>query len=472
MTGAVRLSQLSLLIQETLQGAFAWKRFWVIAEVTNHSFYHQKGFHYFDLVEREERATHRPGGWSKQASPNILTKMAAVAWTSGAARIKAFEASTGQAFTNDIQVLVEVSVDYHPVYGLKLTLLDIDPSFTLGQQEQERQRTINRLLQDYPDYAWLQPDGSIQTFNQELELPVVIQRIAIVSSRTAAGYEDFLHNLEHNPFHYTFITDGFFTAVQGEQNAPALAATLEDVAAAARRTGLDYDAVVIIRGGGAATDLLLFDQLEIAAAVASCPFPVLTGIGHQRNESITDLMAHTSLKTPTKVAEFIIHHNRSFEQELLTVQQSVIIHAQQMLAASQQELLQLRSALVHQSQALLFQHKHTIQLYRNLVQRQPALLLSANHNRLLQGQQALQLLQKNFISKQRLSLDNLLRLTRMASPEKQLQRGFALLRKEGKFLSDARTLEPGDTIDIIMSDAEFNSTINSKKSTDGKPFDL
>lgn len=471
MSSFMRLSQLSLLIQETLQDSFAYKRFWVIAEVINHSFYRQKGFHYFDLVEREDskfkNQSRVPSGNS-----TITTKLAAVAWSTGASRIKAFENETAQIFTNDIEVLVEVSVDYHPVYGLKLTLLDIDPRFTLGQQEQQRQATIEMLLKENPDYVWRNIDGKLQTFNQELELPLVIQRIAIVSSRSAAGYEDFLHSLENNPFHYKFITDGFFTTVQGEQNAPALASTLQDVTEAAHQKGLDYDAVVIIRGGGSGTDLLLFDRPEIALAVAACPFPVLAGIGHQKNESITDMMAHTSLKTPTKVAEYIIQHNRTFEQELLASQQSVIIHAQQMLAATKQELTQLRAAVLFQSQSLLFQHKQSLMFWKNMFAQRPLQLLSTKKNELAQTINTLRLHNRNLLKHQQSNIENLIRLFRMASPENLLQRGFALIRHNNNFVSSGIDIKKGDIIEIIMADAEISTTVNNKKIPDGKSFDL
>ncbi|MBC6491461.1 exodeoxyribonuclease VII large subunit [Flavihumibacter stibioxidans] len=465
MSKPMRLSQLSLLIQEALQETFAWKRFWVMAEVSNHSFYSQKGFHYFDLVETENR-----DGRGKSGAA-ILSKIPAVAWATGAARIRAFETATGQKFGNEIQVLAEVSVDYHPVYGLKLTLLDIDARFTLGQLEQKRQATISRLIHECPDYVW-QVDEILHTFNQELELPRVIQRIAVISSRTAAGYEDFLHSLENNPFHYTFIIDGFFTTVQGENNAPELAATFEDVTKAAARTGIDYDAVVIIRGGGASTDLLIFDQFEIAAAVATCPFPVLTGIGHQKNETITDLMAHTSLKTPTKVAEFILQQNRSFELELLQLQQSVIIYSQQMLAASRQELMQLKSSLIHQSQASLIQHKHDLLVKKQMLARQPSLLLAARQQNLHLLDRQLATANRNFLRLHQNELESLLRLFRMASPEKALQRGFALVESKGKLIANADGVVVGDEIRVILGSTALGTTVNTKTNYDGKPFDL
>ena len=465
MSNPLRLSQLNLLIQEVLQENFAMKRFRVMAEVSNHSFYAQKGFHYFDLVETENRY-----GKGKSGA-TIISKIPAVAWATGAARIRAFESETAQKFGNEIQILAEVSVDYHPVYGLKLTLLDIDASFTLGQLEQKRQDTINRLLTEWAEFVW-KTDEVLGTFNQELELPRVIQRIAVISSRTAAGYEDFLHSLENNPFHYRFILDGFFTTVQGEHNATELAAAVDEVSAAAARTGIDYDAVVIIRGGGASTDLLIFDQFEIAAAVAACPFPVLTGIGHQKNETITDLMAHTSLKTPTRVAEFILQQNRSFELEVFQLQQSVIIYSQQMLAASRQEMLQVKSSLIQQSQALLLQHKHELQQKKQFLFRQPASLLATKQAGLhLLGKQ-LASANKNFLRIHQNELDSLLRLFKMASPEKVLQRGFALVEYKGKLISQPAEVAVGDDIRVILGNIALDATVNNKTTYDGKPFDL
>ncbi|ULQ51903.1 exodeoxyribonuclease VII large subunit [Flavihumibacter fluvii] len=441
MSSPLRLSQLSLLLQEVISETFSFRRFWVVAEISNHSFYAQKGFHYFDLIETEKAGLKSKG--------SLITKMAAVAWSAGAARIKAFEAATGQRFGNDLQVLAEVTVDFHPVYGLKLTLVDIDPRFTLGLLEQQRQATINRLLDELPDYIWKEGER-IMTFNQDLQLPVVIQRVAIISSSTAAGYEDFLHSLEENPFGYHFITHAFFTTVQGENNAPALAASVEKIVSRAEEDGLDYDAVVIIRGGGASTDLLIFDQFEIAAAVASCPFPVITGIGHLKNETITDLVANTALKTPTKVAEFIIQHNRTFENSLTGLQQSLIIHAQQYMTGAKQELQSLRSALAYQTQANIFHHRSVLQQVESSIKRMPG----------------------EYLRNKQANVDNLVRLFKMASPEKVLQRGFAIIELKGKIISDAATVSIGDELTIILSGTAIDSTVHQKKPYNGKPFEL
>lgn len=459
----MRLSQLSLLLQEIIGDAFAFRRFWVVAQVSNHSYYAQKGFHYFDLIETEAASGRGKG--------TLVAKIPAVAWTQGAARIRDFESATGQRFTNDIEVLVEVSVDFHPVYGLKLTLLDLDARFTLGQLEQQKQLTIDRLLLEHPDEVWM-ADGRLVSFNQELVMPPVVQRIAVISSRTAAGYEDFLHSLEHNAFGYRFDIDSYFTTVQGEQHARALAETIDEVAGIAYDKGLDYDAVVVIRGGGASTDLLIFDQFEVARAIASSPFPVITGIGHQKNETLADLLAHTPLKTPTKVAEFIVQRNRSFEQTIIGLQQSLVIRSQQFLAAVKEELQQLKTALVLDARQTLGKECSRLQNLRTSVSRQPLVLLSKSAGAVEQQGQRLMVAQKNFLQRERQSLDHLLRLFQMASPEKVLRRGFALIEHKGRIISNAAAVAVGDELKIILSGTALAATVHDKTDDDGSSFNV
>jgi exodeoxyribonuclease VII large subunit len=419
MLSPIRLSQLSLLVQEAIGHSFALRRFWVIAEIGNHSFYGQKGFHYFDLIESEPATSNK--------KPVLISKMPAVAWSAGAGQIKKFEAVTAQLFSNNLQVLVEVSVDFHAVYGLKLVLMDIDPHFTLGLLQLQRQATINRLLQELPETVWAE-DDEIKTFNQELDFPVVIQRIAIVTSATAAGYEDFMHSLQSNSFGYRFICDPFYTTVQGELNAPELAAAITKTINAAETSGIDYDAVVLIRGGGASTDLLIFDQFEVAAAIAGCPFPVITGIGHQKDETIADLMAHTAVKTPTKAAEFIIQHNHNFEGHISNLQQSLALQAQQ----------------------VIYRHKIRLQALDALIKKMPAIFL---HNRQSQ-------------------LQSIIRVLKMASPEKNLQRGFAIIKSKGEIIRSADAVAVGDELTIILNGAEIDSLVQSKKPYHGKEFNL
>lgn len=472
MMAPLRLSELSEMIRLTLQESFAWQRFWVVAEITNQTYYGHKGFHYFDLVETEEPVAPTTRMPRKSKTANSLTaKIAGVAWREGAIRIRAFEQETGQVFGNELQVLIEVSVDYHPVYGLKLTLLDIDSRFTLGQLEQKKQATIQRLLLECPDFVWEQ-EGPLQSANKELYLPPVIQRIAVVSSKNAAGYEDFLHSLDTNSFGYKFEIHAFYATVQGEQHALELAATISAIETRALELEQDFDAVILIRGGGAATDLLIFDQFEVAEAIAACPFPVFTGIGHQKNETIADLLAHTAFKTPTKVAEFIIERNRGFETGLFTILHQVQLLSKQLLAEQFSFLDRVRFSLSYRTQELLNQEKQQIREMNALVRRQPQRLLSNQQLLLQEVKTSLQVNTTGYIRTREKDLAHLLRLFRMSSPEKLLARGFALVVKDGKVQANATEIHPEDKIQILFAGSQLDAAVKHKKEYDGDPFNL
>ena len=241
--------------------------YWVKAEISSLSI---KGGHmYLELVDGKS------------------AKMRATCWSGTQEMLSAyFESETGQTLQPGMAVLVETEVQYHPIYGLSLSITNIDPSYTLGDIARQRQQTILQL----------QKDGLLDA-QQLLPLPTLIRRIAVISSPHAAGYEDFKHQLEHSPF--TFHLSTFPATMQGESAAKSIIAALEEIEG--------FDVVVIIRGGGATTDLSCFDDYELCAVCAQFEIPILTGIGHTRDISVLDLVAHEALKTPTAVAEWLIH---------------------------------------------------------------------------------------------------------------------------------------------------------------------
>jgi exodeoxyribonuclease VII large subunit len=268
-------------------------------------------FHSFELIEKV------PG------TDNLLARFLGRAWGDGAQHIALFESRTGQKFGNNIQVLVRVKVNFHATYGLQLQLTDLDHTFTLGVLEQQRQQTLKKLCRENPQL--IKKDGEdYWTKNKSLQLPGVIQKIAVITGKTSAGWQDFHHSLETNLYSYKFSITSYFTDVQGKDKALAMQNALVDIF----QSSTQYDLVVIIRGGGAQPDLLLFDHYLVGRAIARFPVPVFTGIGHQKNITIADMMAHTSLKTPTKVADAIINHNRQFEDQLVTIQKTILIKAQ------------------------------------------------------------------------------------------------------------------------------------------------
>ena len=191
-----------------------------------------------------------------------------------------------------MKVLLKVQVQYSPIYGLALSILDIDPSYTVGELEMKRQQTIKRL----------QDEGCFN-LNSTLELPLLPRRFAIVSSSTAAGYRDFMKHLIENEYGYIFNVELYQAQMQGDLAGESMIAALDKIAG---ETGKRYDAVIIIRGGGSAMDLSCFDDYELASNIAQFPLPVITGIGHDQDFHICDMVAHTWLKTPTAVADFII----------------------------------------------------------------------------------------------------------------------------------------------------------------------
>jgi len=442
----IRLSELSEAVYRIVEDVFSTRAFWVIADVTSHSYKPGKNHHYFDLVEKDP------------ASSAIIAKFATRAWTDGSGQIGIFEQTTGQRFTNDINVLVLVSVSYHPVFGLQLTLHDIDTSFTLGTLEKQKQATLMRLIRDNPDHVRLEDQAYI-TFNQELELPRVLQHIAVISSSTSAGYEDFLHSLENNDFGYAFRIDPYFTVVQGESNAQYIVDKLIEI----YRSGKSYDAVVIIRGGGAQTDLLLFEQYAIGRAIARFPVPVITGIGHQKNETVADLMAHTAVKTPTKAAEFIISRNREFHDDVLSLEKNIIIRAQQIVAWQRQELAQKNQEITSDIQTLLFGHGSALQNLAGRLLRKPGLLLYQKQCGIDSLVEKLRLNSHHYLKNEANKLENISSLVKMIAPENVLRKGFAVVKYNGQAIAADNQITTGSEIDIILAGQEFSATVTTQK---------
>jgi len=407
----IRLSELNQKIGAAIFNTFSNASYWVVADVTSHSFRDQKGYHSFVLVEKDTMTN------------RILAQIPGKAWGAGADRIFLFEKQTGQKFTNNINVLVNVSVEYHPVYGLQVNLVDIDPAFTLGVLEQQRRNVLDELVKKNPEFIQRVGDRFI-TKNNQLKLNVVIQRIAIISSKTSAGAEDFLHTLENNPFGYRFWVDNYHTVVQGESNADQFLAKIIEVF----NSGKPYDAVVIARGGGAQTDFLMFDSYSIGRAIARFPIPIITGIGHQKNETIADLMAHTQTKTPTKAAEFIIAHNRTYEDKVMSLQQRIVNRSQRMLANSLHQVESLKEDIINCSRSMIASNQRTLEHFRSLV--------------------------------------------RVARPDNILKRGFAIVRSGNKILTDADKIEVGSNVEIVMSGSILNTTVNQKTKRDGAGTDL
>lgn len=279
--GRERLSLLELnaLVRRSLEQCLP-DEYWIQAELSDVRS-NTTGHCYLEFVQKDPR------------SNNLVAKARGMIWNNIYRLLKPyFEETTGQLFTSGIKVLVKVTVQFHELYGYSLTVLDIDPAYTLGDMARRRREILLQLEEE-----------GVLTLNKELEIPVLPQRIAVVSSATAAGYGDFCHQLQHNSGGFFFYTELFPALMQGNQVEESVLAALDRINARIN----EFDVVVIIRGGGATSDLSGFDTYLLAAACAQFPLPIITGIGHERDDTVLDSVAHTRVKTPTAAAELLIH---------------------------------------------------------------------------------------------------------------------------------------------------------------------
>ena len=276
---ALTLFDLNALVRRSLEQCLP-DEYWIQAELSDVRS-NSTGHCYLEFIQKDSR------------SNNLIAKARGMIWGNIFRLLKPyFEEATGQMFGSGIKVLVKVTVQFHELYGYSLTVLDIDPTYTLGDMARRRREILQQLEEE-----------GVLTLNKELEMPLLPQRIAVISSATAAGYGDFCHQLQHNSRGFFFYTELFPAMMQGNQVEESVLSALDRVNA---RLG-DFDVVVIIRGGGATSDLSGFDTYLLAAACAQFPLPIITGIGHERDDTVLDSVAHTRVKTPTAAAELLIN---------------------------------------------------------------------------------------------------------------------------------------------------------------------
>ena len=403
------LYELNGLVKRTIRDRMS-ETYWVQAELSDvRSNY--SGHCYLEFIQKDASGN------------NLIAKARGTIWSNIYKMLKPyFEQETGQAFASGIKVLVRVSVDFHELYGYSLTVLDIDPTYTVGDMERKR-REILRLLEE---------EGVID-LNKELEMPVLPQRIAVISSATAAGYGDFCNQLSNNPRGYGFYTELFPAIMQGERVEESIIAALDAIYARLEA----FDVVVIIRGGGATSDLSGFDTYELAANCAQFPLPIITGIGHERDDTVIDLIAHTRVKTPTAAAAFLVACMDQVADRLdnlsFRLQQGV-------------------------RNRLLWEHRRI----EGLKQRIPSAVykrISDAKYRLLAANRDLQMATRQFLSMKKHRLELLQQRLNDALPEKQLARGYSITLKNGKAVKDASALKEGDTLVTLLYKGKVESVI-------------
>ncbi|MFO7999696.1 MAG: exodeoxyribonuclease VII large subunit [Marinilabilia sp.] len=414
---------------------------WVTAEISELRV-NRNGHCYIDLIEKDEK------------SDQLRARSRALIWAQNYRMLKAyFESATGQPLTKGLKVLVKVAVQFQEVYGLSLIISDIDPSYTMGDLARKRREVLMRLEEE-----------GVLEMNRELDLPPVIQKIAVISSPTAAGYGDFINQLENNPYHIRFYYHLFPAVMQGDRAEASITAAFDRVFEHVNF----FDAVVLIRGGGASVDLMCFDGYWVAFHIAQFPLPVITGIGHERDESVADIVANTRMKTPTAVAAFLIERAGTFLQVVDEKAAEIAEMAREAIQAEKKRTETLASAYV----PLV---KMALQKRNNRLERQVGRLpvsvsrrlgeatnrlkrfqdkagniskqIIKTHDQLLQQhQQMLNALPFRRISRETEKLGHIEQTARLNDPKRLLERGYSLTYLNGNLVKNVEMVNQGDEI--------------------------
>lgn len=429
---------------------------WVIAELSDVS---ERGGHcYMELVEKDDRGV-------------TIARLRGTIWANNFAyKIKPkFEQITGQKFKSGLKVMLFGSASFHEQYGLSFNITDVDPSFTIGDMERIRREIIETLTRE-----------GVVNCNRMLQMPRVPQRIAIISAKGAAGYGDFMNQLQSNPVGFKFYTHLFEATMQGETTSNSVIKALNDI-----EMTIDlWDCVVIIRGGGATSDLNGFDNLELARRVATFALPVVVGIGHERDRTVLDDIANVRVKTPTAAAEWLImcaqqtldqalalanqvaryvkDRTSGASKQLSHIEGTIPIIAKQQIIKSKSNLAAIASALPYMTKNKILSANRTIDALARDVQHSAIGKISAAQTYLKTISDALANAAPKAIANQDKRLKALENIVEALSPQKTLRRGFSLTKVNGKTVKSIDQLADNDVITTYLADGEITSVVNKK----------
>lgn len=381
--------------------------YWVEAELSECR--ESRGHCYMELIQKDEQT----------ATP--VAKASAKCWANKWLAIRPyFERTTGQTLHAGMKVLLQVYPQFHEAYGFSWIVNDIDPTYTIGDMARKRQEIIKKLK-----------DEGVFDLQKELQLPLFCQHIAVISSQTAAGYGDFCNQLADNPYGFQFETQLFPAIMQGEGVEQSIIDALE------RIYNTDFDCVVIIRGGGATSDMSGFDTLALAENVANFPIPIITGIGHDRDESILDMVSHTRVKTPTAAAALLIDHLKVVLDTLIDSQNRITRYTQQRLTALKSQLATIQELIPRIFPVIKAQQEAKLNTIEQKLPLLASQRLTTEHHRL------------ELISEKLKALD----------PTLLLARGYSITLHNGKAVKDATTLHEGDEIETRLAKGSVRSMV-------------
>ena len=401
--------ELNRLVRESIECEMP-EEYWVEAELSECR--ESRGHCYMELIQKDEQT----------ATP--VAKASAKCWANKWLAIRPyFERTTGQALHAGMKVLLQVYPQFHEAYGFSWIVNDIDPTYTIGDMARKRQEIIKKLK-----------DEGVFDLQKELQLPLFCQHIAVISSQTAAGYGDFCNQLADNPYGFQFETQLFPAIMQGEGVEQSIIDALE------RIYNTDFDCVVIIRGGGATSDMSGFDTLALAENVANFPIPIITGIGHDRDESILDMVSHTRVKTPTAAAALLIDHLKVVLDTLIDSQNRITRYMQQRLTALKSQLATIQELIPRIFPVIKAQQEAKLNTIEQKLPLLASQRLTTEHHRL------------ELINEKLKALD----------PTLLLARGYSITLHNGKAVKDATTLHEGDEIETRLAKGKITSVVKVK----------
>lgn len=404
--------------------------YWVRAEISSI----QVNRHcYLELVQKDERGR------------GIMAKARAQIWANTWFTLKShFEHITRQTLSAGMEVLVQVEVTFHELYGYSLTITDIDPTYTLGDIARRRLEIIQTLK-----------DEGVFEMNKELPIPRLLQRIAVISSATAAGYGDFCDQLHNNKSKLAFQTKLFPAIMQGNDVEPSVIKALNAIA----EEQDSWDVVVIIRGGGSVTDLSGFDSLALAENVAQFPIPIITGIGHERDDTVIDLVSHTRVKTPTAAAEFLILHQQEELTELTDLADRLYSSINNILQHNKVKLTLMTNKLPNLLEVMKTRETSRLEHILLNIQSHSIQRMTNEKGMIVNKEQRLFSAVENIMSAQRHKLELLQTKMDSSDPQRILNLGFSITRIDGKAVKDASILQDGQTIETVLKNGNIVSIV-------------
>ncbi len=403
MEETIRLFELNQYIQQVIELNFG-SDLWVSCEFSNMKY--SRGHYYVDLVDKDDY------------SDKIISKMQAVIWKTNVQYIEDTRNLSLQDLAGTgLEVRVKVHVEFHPIYGLKLMITDLDPNYTIGKLELRRKETLQQLKQE-----------GLMDLNKELHLPEVVQNIAVISSENAAGYKDFINELANNSFGYSYKIKLFQAALQGDSQVAEFLKAISTIEGSG-----PFDALIIIRGGGSKLDLAGYDEYELAKKIALCKIPVLTGIGHEIDLSITDLVGYRNFKTPTAVAGFLIERSLFFENKLAQILNEIKEGSLQIVKSKELDLHSIHQSIKALANMNLESYRYQ---WKEILEKT---YIRANH----------------IIDTRKNALDNLIQSIRLSSPEAILKLGYALIEQNNERKQSIKAINKKESLAIRMADGKL-----------------